>query len=52
MCQLVLDQGLELEEAARFANATAARSCTFIGGVNARSSVDDVIAFLEAQGRD
>jgi sugar/nucleoside kinase (ribokinase family) len=45
----VLDQGLEFEEAVRFANATAARSCTFIGGVNARSSVADVVAFLEAQ---
>jgi sugar/nucleoside kinase (ribokinase family) len=48
----VLDQGLEFEEAVRFANATAARSCTFIGGVNARSSVDDVGAFLEVQKKN
>lgn len=48
----VLDQGLEFEEAVRFANATAARSCTFIGGVNARSSVDDVVAFLEVQKKN
>ncbi len=48
----VLDKGMELEEAVRFANAAGARSCTFIGGVNARSSVDDVSAFLAAQGEE
>ena len=44
----VLDKGMEFEEAVRFANAAGARSCTFIGGVNARSSVNDVLAFLAA----
>lgn len=46
----VLDRGMGLEEATRFANATAARSCTFIGGVNARSSVEDVLQFLADLG--
>lgn len=46
----VLDREMEFEEAVRFANAAGARSCTFIGGVNARSSVEDVLAFLAAQG--
>jgi sugar/nucleoside kinase (ribokinase family) len=28
-----------------FANATAARSCTFVGGVNARSTYEDILRF-------
>lgn len=34
-------------DAARFANAVAARSCTFVGGVNARSTYNDVLKFME-----
>lgn len=36
-----------LVEAAEFANALAARSCTFVGGVNARSSYEDVLRFMD-----
>jgi len=41
-----LDGGKDLTEAARFANAAAARSCKFVGGVGARSSYEDVVDFL------
>lgn len=34
-----------LQEAARFANAAAARSCRFVGGVGARSTYEDVVTF-------
>ncbi|MFB3903432.1 MAG: carbohydrate kinase family protein [Acidobacteriota bacterium] len=40
-----LEGAKELTEAARFANAAAARSCRFVGGVGARSSYADVLAF-------
>jgi sugar/nucleoside kinase (ribokinase family) len=43
----VLDRGMETGEAVSFANAVAARSCTFVGGVNARSSWEDISRFLE-----
>ena len=33
-------------QAAEFACGVAARSCTFVGGVNARSSFSDVLKFL------
>jgi sugar/nucleoside kinase (ribokinase family) len=42
-----LEKKMPLAEAARFATATAARSCMFVGGVNARSSYDDVRRFME-----
>lgn len=45
-----LEHGMNLEEAALFANAAGARSCGFVGGVNARSSYRQVMDFLEAQG--
>jgi sugar/nucleoside kinase (ribokinase family) len=41
-----LEKRLDLLEAARFANAVAARSCMFVGGVAARSSYRDVMEFL------
>ena len=42
----VLDQGMALAEAARFATAAATRSCLFVGGVNARSKLQDVRGFM------
>ncbi len=42
-----LEGGKELTEAARFANAAAARSCRFVGGVGARSSYQDVVEFAQ-----
>ncbi len=39
---------MPLAEAARFATAVAARSCMFVGGVNARSSFEDVLRFMSA----
>lgn len=41
-----LDRKMPLLDAARFANAAAARSCLFVGGVNARSTYQDVIDFM------
>jgi sugar/nucleoside kinase (ribokinase family) len=41
-----LEKKMPLVEAVRFANAAAARSCLFVGGVNARSSYQDVIDFM------
>jgi ribokinase len=41
-----LERKAPLREAARFANAVAARSCTFAGGVAARTSRQDASAFL------
>jgi sugar/nucleoside kinase (ribokinase family) len=41
-----LEKGMSPEKAAEFACGVAARSCTFVGGVNARSSFSDVIKFL------
>jgi sugar/nucleoside kinase (ribokinase family) len=42
----VLDRGMETGEAVRIANAVAARSCAFVGGVNARSNREDISRFL------
>ena len=41
----ILEKDMDRLEAARFANAVAGRSCTLIGGVNARSSYDDIQRF-------
>lgn len=43
-----LEKDATLREAARFANAVAARSCTFAGGVSARTSYDDAQKFISA----
>ncbi len=43
-----LEKKMPLREAAAFANAAAARSCLFIGGVTARSTYEDVVAFRNA----
>jgi sugar/nucleoside kinase (ribokinase family) len=45
---VVLEKEYGMPEAIRFANAAAARSCQFIGGVNNRSSFEDVLAFARA----
>jgi len=42
-----LEKKLAPVEGARFATAVAARSCMFVGGVNARSSCEDVLRFME-----
>ena len=42
-----LERGGDLASAARFGNALGARSCLFSGGVNARTKVPDVEAFLK-----
>jgi sugar/nucleoside kinase (ribokinase family) len=42
-----LEKRMGLLDAVRFANATAARSCLFVGGTGARSSYQDVIAFMQ-----
>jgi len=34
--------------ACRFANAVAARSCMFVGGVDARSSYEDILRLMGA----
>lgn len=41
-----LEKGLSLVEATEFANGVAARSCRFVGGVNARSKFSEIIEFL------
>ncbi len=43
-----LNQNLKAPGAARFANAVAARSCGFVGGTAARSSVSDIVEFMMA----
>lgn len=43
----ILEHGMSHEDAALFANASGARSCGFVGGVNARSSYRQVMDFLE-----
>ncbi len=43
-----LEKNMQPREAAAFANAAAARSCLYIGGVTARSTYEDVIAFQNA----
>ena len=45
----LLEKGMTLREAARFANAAAARSCTFRGGTDARSSFQDIVRFMESR---
>ena len=45
----ILVNGLSPVEAARFGNAVGARSCTFVGGVNARSTYEDILAFMEGK---
>jgi sugar/nucleoside kinase (ribokinase family) len=35
-----------LLDACQFANAVAARSCTFVGGTSARSTYDDTMQWL------
>ncbi len=42
-----LDHDMPIEEALRFGIGVAARSCTFVGGVNARSSYQDVQDFIK-----
>ena len=42
----VLEKGLETLEACAFANAVGTRSCLFVGGVNARSTYEDIIHFI------
>ena len=43
----VLEKNMSPADAARFANAVAARSCTFVGGTAARSTYRDVIRLME-----
>ena len=43
-----LEQRMAVVEAGRFATAVAARSCMFVGGVNARSSYEEVLRFMGA----
>ena len=40
------EKGMEDVEACRFANAAAARSCTFVGGTGAGSRWEDVMSFM------
>lgn len=42
----ILEKNERLVEAVRFANAAAARSCLFRGGVNARSTYDQILDFM------
>jgi ribokinase len=44
-------KGMATAEAVRFANAAAARSCQFVGGVAARSTFEDVLAISEGTGK-
>jgi ribokinase len=48
----VLEKEMEPAEACRFANAVAARSCLYAGGVNARSSYVDVLRFIEERSNE
>lgn len=43
----MLDRRMGLRESVEFANAVAARSCMFVGGVNARSTYEDVMRLME-----
>jgi sugar/nucleoside kinase (ribokinase family) len=43
----VIEKGMETAAAAQFANAAAARSCTFRGGTAAASTFNDVVRFME-----
>jgi len=42
----VMERGADIVAAAAFGNAAAARSCTFVGGVTARSTAEDVTVFM------
>jgi sugar/nucleoside kinase (ribokinase family) len=42
-----LDHDMTIEEALHFGVGVAGRSCTFVGGVNARSSYQDVLEFIK-----
>jgi len=42
-----LEKRMAPAEAGRFATAVAARSCMFVGGVNARSRYEDMLRFME-----
>ena len=44
-----IEKRMPLVEAVRFANATAARSCLFVGGTGARSSYEDVLRFMQEE---
>lgn len=44
----VMDCGMPLEKAMRFANAAGSRCCQFMGGVAARSSYKDIIKLMES----
>ncbi len=41
-----LEKNMSTYDAAVFANAVAARSCTFVGGTNARSTFEDIIKII------
>ena len=43
----ILEKNMPLTDAAKFANAVGTRSCTFVGGVNARSTYDDILKYME-----
>ena len=45
-----LEKGMPPAGAARFGNAVGARSCIFVGGTTARSTCDDIVAFMEETG--
>jgi sugar/nucleoside kinase (ribokinase family) len=40
-----VEKRMNLAEACEFANAVAARSCTFVGGTDARSTYEDIVRF-------
>ena len=42
-----LEKGMGFIQAVEFANLVASRSCKFVGGVNARSTYDDILRFKE-----
>jgi len=46
-----LEKGFDIKTSMRWAHAVAARSCLFVGGVNARTSWADAEKFLETAGR-
>ena len=47
-----LSFGIAVADAVRFANAAAARCCTFRGGVAARSTFADVLGFMKKESED
>ncbi len=44
-----IEKKMDPAAACAFANAVAARSCTFVGGVNARTSYEDALRFREGR---